>query len=185
MSDGGTFRTMGAFSRKFQRDMGRVEQRLEAARTRAAQKTASYVRAHVPVAFGELRDSVRAEGTRVIADAPHAQAVELGSRPHWMPLQPLIDWVTLRGFQGLHVSDKSRARLPGTTTLRHANQVGAQLRAAASEGTDTDSAAVGIAKAIQLSISIHGTKPHYFMRGAIPQARDFLTAEIEAVFSRV
>lgn len=51
-----------------------------------------------PVDMGELRRSVHAEhfghlGSRILVDAPHAGIAELGSRPHWAPLQPLIDWV--------------------------------------------------------------------------------------------
>jgi hypothetical protein len=28
----------------------------------------------------------------VIVDAPHAGIVEMGARPHWVPLGPLLDW---------------------------------------------------------------------------------------------
>lgn len=53
---------------------------------------------NVPVAFGELKDSIhKAENdTQVIVDAPHAAAVEVGSRPHWPPFQPILDWVNLK-----------------------------------------------------------------------------------------
>jgi type IV secretory pathway protease TraF len=49
------------------------------------------------VATGELARSASthdvSDGAYVLVDAPHAAAVENGSRPHWAPLQPLIDWV--------------------------------------------------------------------------------------------
>lgn len=187
---GGTFGSMKAMGAAFQRDINKLDAQLEKARRRAAQKTAAYVRKNVPVAFSTLRDSIREEGTKIIADAPHAMAVELGSRPHWAPLEPLIKWVQLRGFQSL-VGAKSRARLPGTTTQAHANRIGEAFDASrrgggsgpATQYTASD-AAVKIAKGIQLSIAKKGTKPHFYMRSAIPVARAFLSVEIAAVFSK-
>lgn len=45
---------------------------------------------------GELARSVEASslprGGRLDVDAPHAAAIENGTRPFWPPLQPLIDW---------------------------------------------------------------------------------------------
>lgn len=191
MAAGGTFKSMGAFAAKFKQDMRRLDSGMDRARMRAARKTAAWVRQHVPVAFSELRDSVREEGSKVIADAPYAMAVELGSRPHWMPLEPLIKWVQLRGFQSL-VAAKSRARLPGTTTMDHATRIGEQLdstRRGGGSGPMTpytaSDAVVQIAKAIQHRIAIAGTKPHYFMRAAVPVAREFLSVEIAAAFTKL
>lgn len=60
------------------------------------------VRVAAPVAFEELRDSghvvPRADGALILFDAPHAAAVEVGSRPHRPPVDPLIRWAELRGF---------------------------------------------------------------------------------------
>lgn len=185
MAAGGTFKSMAAFATKFKRDMNRLESGMDRARMRAARKTAAYVRAHVPVAFGELRDAVREEGSKVICDAPHAIDVELGSRPHWVPLEPLIKWVQLRGFQSL-VATKSRERLPGTTTLKHANAIGKRLESARDGAAfSAPDSVVQIAKGIQFGISKHGTKPHFFMRNAVPQAREFLSVEISAVFTKL
>lgn len=59
---------------------------------------------------GGLRGSILAQQPEVLADRVlgvtgtalnYAQAVELGSRPHWAPIQPLIDWVQHRlGYSG-------------------------------------------------------------------------------------
>jgi hypothetical protein len=50
-----------------------------------------------PVDVGSLKSSVRVErdgdSWQIVVDAPHAAAVEVGTRPHTPPLQPLIDWV--------------------------------------------------------------------------------------------
>src|SRR4051812_27825637 len=108
--------------RVLKRDMRKKQREFEAAQARAARKHAAFVRQNMPVAFGELRASVHADGTRVVVDAPHAAAVERGSRPHWMPLEPLLEWVKLRGFQGL-ASPKALARLPGRSTAEHATSV--------------------------------------------------------------
>lgn len=51
-----------------------------------------------PKDLGVLRNSVRAEtqqgGAMIVIDAPHAGIVEMGSRPHTPPLQPLLDWAS-------------------------------------------------------------------------------------------
>lgn len=41
---------------------------------------------------------LRARGASIVVDAPHAPYLELGTRPHWAPLQPLFDWAK-RKFQ--------------------------------------------------------------------------------------
>ena len=174
------------------RDNRRRERRLEQGRKNAARLFVSYLRPRIPVAFGELRSSVHVEGTLVVVDAPHAAAVERGSRPHWMPLQPLIEWVKLRGFQGL-ASPKSLARLPGRTTTEHATNVASQLddqrRGGAGHsgparpyGVDAD--VVNVAKGIQLAIALKGTKPHWYMRDSLPMAREFLRVEIGKAMSK-
>lgn len=68
------------------------------ARNRAAKAALGVVRTHVPVAFGDLLRSLKLRGTTVIADAPHAFAVEYGSRPHMPPVEPIVAWCKLKGF---------------------------------------------------------------------------------------
>ncbi len=169
-----SFRELSA---AMKRDMRKVERRLDRARERAAEKVAAHVRRNVPVAFSELRDSVHTIGTRVVADAPHAFWVEIGSRPHWPPLEPLIAWVKLRGFQGL-ASPSAQRRMPGTTTASHASSVAGQIRAAESGGSVGMDAPERIARAIAHHISVHGTKAHFFMREAVPVAKGFLGVEV-------
>jgi len=49
-----------------------------------------------PKAFGELKQSFHAEPSgdprTIVADAPHAAAVEFGARPHMAPFAPLLAW---------------------------------------------------------------------------------------------
>lgn len=168
-----------------------LEHRVIAAQENAAKRHLAYIIEHMPVAFGELRASAHLEGTRVVVDGPHAAAVERGSRPHWMPLEPLVRWVKLRGFQGL-ASEQSLSRLPGTTTAGHARSIAAGIRERSDESgysdwgdgaTDMD-APTAIARAIQAKIARVGTKPTWFMLNSIPVARGFLREEVRAALGR-
>ena len=51
-------------------------------------------------AYGKLRDSVNLIylpfGFRVKWTAPYAEAVQYGTKPHWVPIAPLIDWVRVK-----------------------------------------------------------------------------------------
>lgn len=187
-------------ARVFQRDMRKLDSRGERACRRAVQRVASHLRRNIPVAFGELRNSVREENMKLIVDAPHAAAVEYGSRPHWMPLEPLIKWVKLRGFQSLALRGggakkdaqgryrDSRGKylnhLTGTTTVEHAQRVGEQLAASRRGGpigpersSTALSAPIEIAKSIQLAIALNGTKPQFYMANCVPLADKFLGEE--------
>lgn len=167
------------------RDAKRLERKLDKARNHAARKTVPYVRAHVPVAHSDLRDSLEVDGSRVLATAPHAAAVERGSRPHFPPLEPLIAWVKLRMAQGL-LSDRQIAKLPGVTTAHHAlgvNAASADFVIARNRRGNATALAIDaprrIAYAIALAISKHGTKPSWFMRSSVPFARLMLAEECE------
>lgn len=214
------FKSLGAALRKITRDLESREQRLDDARRRTADWGAQYVRRHMPVAFGDLRDSVHTGPFHtIVADAPHAAAVERGSRPHWPPLAPLIDWVKLRGMQGLNARGtvKPHKRLTGTTTREHAWRAAAQLynrrkrheerfkeakkalrklgkrrrampefagavgRLSAIVETGPGqqmSDVVAIARGIQRAIASHGTRPHWYMRSAIPKVLEILSEEV-------
>ena len=128
------------------------EKRIRGAIKKTATAGTTVVKRNVPVAFGELRESVHATGTKIVIDAPHAAPVEVGSRPHWMPLAPLIAWVRLRGAQGL-LSRRERGRLPGTTTRAHADGIASQFRAMEKGGALDADAPVQIARAIQRAIA--------------------------------
>lgn len=109
-------------------DMQKVHMDLEAAIKRTAEEAVAPIQEQVPVAFGELRDSIHAAaGPRTISDAPHAGAVEIGSLPHKPDLAALIRWVKLRGMQGLHMSAKQQ-RGHGPTTRYQATRIKSLLR---------------------------------------------------------
>ena len=95
------------------RDFGNVlrkdMRKLKANVVTATHKTADLGRiiafGNAPVAFGELRDGIvdvkLESGALITSTAPYSAAVEEGSRPHMPPIAPLIEWVRLRGTQGL------------------------------------------------------------------------------------
>jgi hypothetical protein len=110
------------------RDFRARQTRVKGAVRKAARQTRNYVaRETVPRAFAELAGSIHVEDgkpgfSKVIADAPHAGAVENGSRPHRPPLEPLLAWVQLRGLQSItdtgmlrRTSSKSWSTISGKT----------------------------------------------------------------------
>lgn len=68
---------------------------------------------------GDLMRSVRYERTEkggsITVDAPHAPFVEYGTRPHWPPTQPILDWVKakfgLTGQQAEQAAFSIRAKI--------------------------------------------------------------------------
>lgn len=147
------------------KDMRARQKRVEAGIRQAAKAGRTVAKQNAPVAFGPLRESIHVEGSQIVADAPHAAAVENGSRPHWVPLEALIEWVTLRARQG-KLTPRQIERLPGTTTAGHARRVAAQLQAGLG---DNDAGIMQLARDIQRAIAAHGTKPHHFMGRSMPE----------------
>ncbi len=133
------------------------------------------------MAFGELRESVHTEatasGARTVVDAPHAVPVELGARPHWIPIAPLVAWVKLRAAQGL-LTPRQIERLPGSTTRGHAVSIAGQLRAMEKEGALDVEAPLRLAYAIQAKLAKTGTPPSWYARDALPDIMAILDREV-------
>ena len=110
------------------------------------------------VASGELSRSVRPyplpDGAFVDVEAPHAAFVEHGTRPHWPPLQPLIDWVIAKGLASATHGDRDRQGrfLPASQRVSSKTQ---------------EENARAIARRIQVAIAQRGTKPIRFFRKAV------------------
>lgn len=195
--------------RMIKKDLRGKEKAVLRATRKAAKRGAKIVKRRVPVAFSELADSVvdipAINGAIIIATAPHAAAVENGSRPHTPPLEPLIKWVRLRGMQGLAGAAKraeTRLRKGGSVSIsdinsaQHASVIAGRLRSmgvhrgnykiAIGQHTTTnafDKATIKIARAIQASIAKHGTKPNAYMLNSLPAIEAILAEEIEAAMS--
>lgn len=156
------------------------EARIRGAMQKAAKNGRNVIARAVPVAFQELRDSVHDEDTKIITDAPHAAAVNLGSRPHWMPLEPLIRWVKLRGMQGLdkHGELRTKGFKRGPTTRKHAMAVAAELKGLEAGGALGVDAPAQIARRIQIAIAQRGTKPTHFIERSLPRIGKALSTEL-------
>lgn len=157
-------------------DVPMLKAKVDKALPYAAAKTTIVMKGRVPVAFGELHDSIHVAGNSAIADAPHAAAVEVGSRPHLPPLEPLIAWVKRRGMQGLGAGPntwmKGRKR-----DVRHARVIAGRLQELANARGGTANEVddpVKIARQIQFAIGKRGTKPSWFARGSLPKIKDIL-----------
>jgi hypothetical protein len=94
-----TFHSLSDAMAAIAKDMKAREVRIGNAVLETTKDGVPIVQDKVPVAFGEIRDSVHREGTQVVIDAPHAAANNNGSRPHTPPLAPLVAYMRLRGAQ--------------------------------------------------------------------------------------
>lgn len=173
--------SMEEFQQTFPRHIKTLFQSMEAAVQMTSYDAIDVIRHNAPVAFGDLSNSVHQDMTDghyvTRIDAPHAAAVEIGSRPHFVPLEELIKWVKLRGMQGLSKTGKVRSSLPksmGTTTALHAISVAAELKSMERNGSLHVDAAEQIARRIQYHISKYGTRPHWFVRQSLPKIRAIL-----------
>ncbi len=163
------------------------KKRIKAAIVRTARHGRRYIiSTTLPVAFGELKNSLKVttKGGKVaiVADAPHAAPVETGSRPHWPPLAPLVAWVKKRGAQGITKTGrvKKANRIgQGTTTATHAKSIAGMIKSL-EQGCSIDAdAPTQIARAIQVAIARSGTKPHWYMRSALPEIEAYLDTQIK------
>ncbi len=114
----------------------------------AALLGAEVVARAVPVDVGTLKASVRAVEDTIVVGAPHAATIERGARPHWAPLQPLIDWV------------RRHRKALGLT--RRGRDASGRFRGA------SESEITAAAQRIQYKIAHHGSPPRWYMRNALP-----------------
>lgn len=177
------------------RDAKRIEKAIKRAVENTAVKAVKPIRKRVPKAFGELQESIVGDrrGKNDVpvtsADAPHAGSVEIGSKPHTPDFRRLVEWVRLRGFQGLTGGGRIRKRFraeDGPTTPRQARRVASMFKSLEVRGkkgvgrhSPVDSAEQ-VAKAISKGIEKHGTKPHWFVRNSLPEIRDILGTELKS-----
>lgn len=137
-----TFRSIGEALTAIRSDTKRLDGRARRTVAKVARELRNtVVRDRVPRDFGELATSIHVDDrgpgrSDVVADAPHAAAVEVGSRPHMPPLAPLVKWVTLRGLQGLTAGGgMKRARLgPLADPIKEGRRYAAAWRRASAEG---------------------------------------------------
>lgn len=194
--------TPRGLARHLARDARRIVEAIEGGKEATARRAIQPIRKRVPVAFGQLRDSIHAVsgsgGTppKTTVDAPHAGSVEVGSMPHTPDFERLVSWVKLRGVQGFDSRGRLRGRFAkdmGPTTPRQARRVALMFRergigfgpGAQGQVYTADKEAEDIARAISNAIAREGTKPHWFVRESLPEIRNILDFEIKKrVYSR-
>lgn len=175
--------TLRGLEAAIRRDLNRTERDIAKAVQHAAKMSVPGVRARTPKAFGDLRDSTHAETStnpsnpaKLVVSAPHAAAVEVGSRPHVVPIDELIAWVKLRGMQGLTRGGRQRSsskgaatydKTHGPTTREMARHVATELNKLEKGGALDVDAPEQIARAIQAAIAQSGTRPHHYVEGSI------------------
>ncbi len=73
------------------RDLGPA---LSAVQAAMLQEAAAELRRTAP---RHLRNKIRVTKSSIVIDDPSAQAIEFGSRPHYAPIEGLIEWAALKG----------------------------------------------------------------------------------------
>jgi hypothetical protein len=83
-----------------QADLPAVREHVLAGAKVAAVETLPVVAANMPDTDGELARALAvtsdADAVHLTADAPHAAAVEVGARPHLVPLHALVRWIQVK-----------------------------------------------------------------------------------------
>ncbi len=189
--------------RALERGQRNIRKECDKAVMRTAEKAVRPIKRRVPVAFGELRDSVQAyprgkNGHPVTAvEAPHAGAVEIGSAPHKPNFERLLAWVKLRGLQSLTKRGRLRKRALKSWGFNSAYQVpriGRMFKGAIVKGkggrnghgrySPTDTPEM-IAQQISKGIEKHGTKPHWYVRESLGEISQILSEEMSAAKARI
>lgn len=185
---------VGSFA-ELGRHLNALLKKKEARIKKALESTAKYGAKQIailaPIAFEDLKESIHVYGSTIVVDAPHAAAVEMGSRPHTPPLEPLIKWVKLRGMQGLTATGKVKSvpkvtfgSVPLETGQRradfHSRTVARAIRAFRfGKGAISANAPEYVARAIQKAIMISGTKPTFFVRNSLPAIEQELLSNLK------
>jgi hypothetical protein len=175
-------RGLAGLKARIKADLDKKRRRIRSAVRRVAGAGVKVAEKNAPEAFGNLRlsgDLVDGSNGPVIRfSAPHAAALEVGSRPHTPPLAPLVAWVKLRGMQGLTAKGRlTRKKTVGRYIQGRIREESRKPRKA------TDLAAVmAVARSIQMAIARRGTKPTWYLRRALEEIRPMLAARVtEAV----
>lgn len=125
---------------------------------------------------GELHNSANHtmvhDGGLVHVDAPHAPFIEFGTRPHWPPLEPLVQWVLRKGMVGKRGKSASRSEAAkrGWETRRRKVSGGPSYE---------EAEARQIARLIQFKIAARGTEPRFFMQKAFRRGVRKMKGEVE------
>lgn len=176
--------------------LGKKRRDIASAIEAAAEESIAPIRKRTPKAFGELEESAHAipgPNPKIVLDAPHAGAVEVGSAPHVPNIDKLVAWVRLRGMQAIH--KRSQLARLGPTTPEQAIRVGEMLSArvvranALGRGLGRGrvspvDAPMQVALAIAKGIEANGTRPHWMVRSSLPDIRQILSRRIRGALNK-
>lgn len=132
------------------------------------------IKANDQIVTGQLRRStggdVESDGNRVLGivrTEAYGPYVEYGTRPHWPPFQPILDWVQRRGI-GIELNEARLGR-------------DGKLRAPTKNKARTERAQRAIAFLIQRKIARRGTSGKPFLKPGIDAAWTKLLARLRDV----
>jgi len=177
--------TLANLPEMLRRNMKKLQAKVVKATHLTAEKGVGVAEANVPRAFGVLGDGIIAilhdTGATVRSTAPYSAAVELGSRPHMPPVEPIAAWVRLRGLQGLTAmgrvtrSSKARAAAPKAMAraLRSMQTITSKRRSSPID------APMQLAWAIAMKIKQEGTEPTFFMLRAVTPITEILDVQVK------
>lgn len=157
----------------------RIRRGVHEAVVEAAAVGAEIVAKDAPVDTGRLKQSVvmrkkgPSGGPEIIAQAPYAGPVEVGSRPHWVPLRPLVGWVRRHVMAAAREAGIKTPGRVGTYKGRTARAFAAYNRRSRARNAFVDEI-LKMARLIQRAIARRGTKPRYFMRKNLPRLGQIL-----------
>lgn len=155
----------------------------------AAQSFEGVVVAATPSDRGQARAGWRVEIeaisnsgaiARLTNDVPYIGILELGSRPHYPPLFPILEWV-VRNF-GLGLEAKTAAETDDGPSPREAIQAAPQHFDDLSE---VPYSTVLFAKGVQEKIARKGTEPHEMVGDNLGTARRLLERALDKHLSGV
>lgn len=148
---------------------------------RAASRGLPIVKGDTPVDQALLRRAWRvirtSSGARLENDSPYGPSVELGSRAHWPPWEPIVRWV----------ARKLRVSLSGATIGPKYGQIGvAGTARIVGMGRLTKWETVRrIAHGVAKKIAEHGTPPRGMVRKNLPRLRQIFLEEIQRLLTDV
>lgn len=178
----------------------RIEKGVQQVITETASEGVRIVENNVPVAFGELKDSIEHKklsngDAQIRVTAPHAAAAEIGSRPHWPDIDKLERWVKLRGMQGLSthrgkrdnrvfIGSNRRTMTPKEWSRLQARRVRVQIQSKERGGAVDINEPRRIAFQIARKISKSGTEPFFYTKRSLPAIFSILKRKMAAAKAR-
>lgn len=176
-----TVRSLSELQSAIREDLAALRNKAVKACERTAEEGVAIPRAKAPTAFGELRMSIdpksTAGGATIRADAPHAAALEIGTRPHWPDIVKLTQWVRLRATQAQNVYAS------GGRPRGQVRQVHSAIRKLSTRRASPIDAPDKVAYAIASVIARRGTKPTWYMKRSLPKLMQLLHVNMLALKS--